>query len=359
MKFLLITLEYFPFHGGVAKYYTKMKEFWPSESSLEVLSSEKKLLSSRGPLKWRRAFFSIKKMIKRKKVDYLIIGQILPFGSVAYFLYRFFKTPYAIIFHGLDFSLATRNSWKRFITKKILKSADKIISANSYTAQLISDFLGSDSKIKVVNPGVETEFKSSELIGKSYENEAALILFSLGRLVRRKGFDQSIKAIGEILKQDPSYQILYLIAGQGEAADYLKDLAQEVLGDKWENYIKFLGSINEEEKWAYLSLSDIFIMPARNIAGDFEGFGIVYLEANLAKKPVIAGDSGGVRDAVVHNLNGLVVDPENSSDIAQAILKLGGDKKGRELMGQKAYERVLSDFQWPRLVKEIYNFLNN
>ena len=52
----------------------------------------------------------------------------------------------------------------------------------------------------------------------------------------------------------------------------------------------------------------IFIMPARNIAGDFEGFGIVYLEANLAKKPVIAGDSGGVRDAVVHNLNGLVVD---------------------------------------------------
>jgi len=48
------------------------------------------------------------------------------------------------------------------------------------------------------------------------------------------------------------------------------------------------------------------------LRGDFEGFGIVYLEANLAKKPVIAGDSGGVRDAVVHNLNGLVVDPENS-----------------------------------------------
>ena len=101
----------------------------------------------------------------------------------------------------------------------------------------------------------------------------------------------------------------------------------------------------------------IFIMPSRNIEGDFEGFGIVYLEANLAKKVVIAGDSGGVRDAVIHKVNGLLVDPNSSSSIAQAILDLAADKEAREKMGQRAYERVKKDFQWPSLVKEIYNFL--
>ena len=52
-------------------------------------------------------------------------------------------------------------------------------------------------------------------------------------------------------------------------------------------------------------------MTSKKIEDDFEGFGIVYLEANLAGKPVIAGDSGGVRDAVHDNLNGLLVIPDN------------------------------------------------
>lgn len=103
---------------------------------------------------------------------------------------------------------------------------------------------------------------------------------------------------------------------------------------------------------------DIFVMPARNIAGDFEGFGIVYLEANLCGKVVIAGNSGGVPDAVENNINGLLVDPENEEEIAQAIIELCADKNRREKLGEQGRQRALIKFNWKHQVENIFDFLN-
>src|SRR3990167_7530593 len=93
-------------------------------------------------------------------------------------------------------------------------------------------------------------------------------------------------------------------------------------------------------------------MPARNIDGDFEGFGIVYLEAGVHGKPVIAGDSGGVRDAVKNDLNGLLVNTESTPDIKDAILKLYHDEFFRRRLGQGGREWVKS-FAWEDKVSQI------
>ncbi len=116
-----------------------------------------------------------------------------------------------------------------------------------------------------------------------------------------KGVDMVIKAIAS-LNQEIQEKISYIVVGTGEAESYLKDLAAEL-----KVKVTFTGEVSELEKWSFLSLCDIFIMPARSIDGDFEGFGIVYLEANIYGKPVIAGRSGGVSDAVLHNESGLLV----------------------------------------------------
>jgi len=108
----------------------------------------------------------------------------------------------------------------------------------------------------------------------------------------------------------------------------------------------FLGKITDEEKWAWMDLCDIFIMPSRNIDDDFEGFGIVYLEANLSGKPVIAGDTGGVRDAVQNGVSGLLVDPENVDEIANAIIKLSKDKELIKKLGEQGRERAIREFNW-------------
>lgn len=98
-------------------------------------------------------------------------------------------------------------------------------------------------------------------------------------------------------------------------------------------------------------------MPARAINGDFEGFGIVYLEANLYGKPVIAGNSGGVSDAVVNNETGLLIDPENISEIADAIKLLVNSPEKRLSLGTTGRERVLRDFLWSSQIKKLYENL--
>jgi phosphatidyl-myo-inositol dimannoside synthase len=363
MKFLLTTLEYFPFKGGIANYYTNLTYYWPKSSELFILNNNNnELLFRRGIFRWRKAMLKLYHHIKKNKIDHVIVGHILPLGIVVFIISKFLKIKYSVILHGMDLSYATKNRRKRFISRLILKSSDKIIAANSYTAILCSNFLKSGHKITVVNPGVKdfsdfSEEKNMEIREKNNLN-GHKILFSLGRLVKRKGFDNTILAIKKILEEQPSYDLLYLIAGKGPEEKYLKDLVEKELGDKFKDHVKFIGEISEGEKWSLFSLCDVFIMPSRNISGDFEGFGIVYLEANLAKKAVIAGNSGGVSDAVENNVNGLLIDPENINEISQAILNLLNNESLRNKLGERGRQRALDNFNWRNKINDIYNFLN-
>lgn len=361
MKYLLITLEYFPFKGGVANYYTNLVYYWPESSRLDVIDNRRnELLRKKGLVRWSRALFTLFPYLKKNRTDYLIVGQILPLGLVAYIFNRCFNVKYSVVLHGLDFSLSIRNAWKRSISRLILKRADKIIAANSYVARLCSDFLAFDQKIKVINPGVK-DFSGSIIPRDKFREKNNLadrkVLFSLGRLVERKGFDYVLKALGQIAKSKAETDWLYVIAGCGPADDYLKRTARVELGPSWEKRVKFIGEVSEQEKWSWLSACDLFIMPARNISGDFEGFGIVYLEANLAGRTVIAGRSGGVADAVVSGLNGWLVDPEDISDIQRAIWTLLHDDSLRFKLGQSGRQRALADFAWKKQVESFYNFL--
>jgi phosphatidylinositol alpha-1,6-mannosyltransferase len=363
MKFLLITLEYFPFKGGVANYYTNLVYYWPKTSEISVLNNNNnELLKKRGFFKWTKALFKLYSQVKKKEIDYVIVGNILPLGLVTYIVSKIIKIKYTVVLHGMDFSWALKKKRKKFISQLILKRADKIITANSYVAELCTKLIGNNGKIMTINPGIK-DFSNFNINSQDLREKNGLvgykIIFSLGRLVKRKGFDYTIKAIKKVLNEKPNIDLIYIIAGNGPDEDYLKKIAYEELGNNWEKYIKFIGGVDESTKWSLLSCCDIFIMPSRNIDGDFEGFGIVYLEANLCEKPVIAGRSGGVNDAVESGVNGLLVDPENVSEISQAILSLLDKDFLRIKMGQVGRQRALEKFNWKNQIEKIYNFLNN
>lgn len=352
MKTLLVTLEYPPQIGGVANYYGSLAEYWP-DSELLVLDNSKREL--RG---WKKSFFSIAKTLFAHDIKYIIVGHILPLGTAVYVLSKFFNFKYAVFLHGLDFSLAKR---KGFISKKILSGADKIICANSRTKTEVVSFLQSDHNVFVVNPGVaeapyiDALTRESFLVKYGYLfNDDKFNLLSLGRLVERKGFDKVIEAL-QLMPIAELNSINYIIAGRGEDETRLKDLALRANKIFGRELIRFIGGLSEAEKHLLLELSSVFIMPAREIAGDYEGFGIVYLEANLAHLPVIAGNSGGVGDAVENNVSGVLVDPNSARAIANAILKLKTDKNLSDKLIKSAYRRAKIDFSARTLIKRVYD----
>lgn len=372
MEYLLVTLEYPPQRGGVANYYANLVANWPQDKLAVLDNSSEKLLSPHFYPHWFRALKTVASYLRSKKADYLIAGQILPIGTVLYFLSYLFHFRYAVVFHGMDLSLALSGR-KKFLSKAICRRADKIICANTYTANLLKEsWPNLASKVSVVNPGVEVP---SELLRQAVEIKdkpefikGKKILLSLGRLVRRKGIDKTLAALALLAKEHSSeewYQkIVYVIVGAGPEEAYLKAevsrFTQELaaIDPDFSKKVVFLGAINEEEKWFWLKNCDILVMPSRNISGDFEGFGIVYLEANLMAKPVIAGASGGVSDAVINNETGLLINPEEEGAIALAIESLVKDEKLSSSLGQEGRRVAQEKFSWRQQAEKFYQALS-
>lgn len=359
MKTLLFTLEYPPFRGGIANYYGNVAKYWPIDEKLIVMDNNRgDLILNQKFFSWWPALGLLKRKIISDNIDYLLVGQILPLGTAAYILSLFRPLKYAVFLHGMDFAYALRVPRKVWLSKLILGRADKVICANSYVQEKLIEFMPSlELKTGVINPGTEggaPEADPYDLreIKSHYDLEGKIILLSLGRLVKRKGVDRTIEAFTQ-LSEEKTKNLLYFIAGGGPREQYLKSLVPE----KFAKQIIFLGEVGEAEKWAWLRLCDIFVMPSRDISGDFEGFGIVYLEANLCAKPVIAGNSGGVRDSVIDGETGIMVDPENVEEIGQTILRLAGDPELRVKLGQQGHDRALRDFQWEKQADKIFQFI--
>lgn len=361
MKILLITLEYPPFKGGVANYYENVVKYWPEKNEIFVLNNNKLIKNWIYP-KWMPAISQLWRAVTRQAIKYVLVGHILPLGTVAWLLSGLLKFKYSVILHGMDFTFACRTARKRWLTARILGKAEKIICANSCVAGLVKEFLGAgqSSKVVVVNPGIiehrTWNIEHGTKLTIKYNLENKIILFSIGRLVKRKGVDMVIKSMPKVLEKVQN--LVYIIAGVGSDEEYLKNIRRNAPRHVLTNII-FLGKISEEEKWNWLNLCDIFITPSRNINGDFEGFGIVYLEANLAGKPVIAGDSGGVRDAVENGVNGLLVNPGDKNEIANTIIKLAKDEMLRKKLGEQGRGRAVGEFNWEKQIRLIYSAITN
>lgn len=373
-NFLLFSWEYPPYKGGVATYYKNMVEHWPEEN-MYVLAPRtdssstanedarvirRKLTTSKILPRWLPGFWHLFRIVTKKNIDRVIVGQILPLGTITYYLSKVLNIKYAVFLHGMDLNFAFKTRRKRYLALKILGSAEKIICSNSYVAQLAREKLQQDSPdIHVVNPGISEDSsrlvdeKEQQKLREKLKIEDKFVMLTVGRLVERKGVDKAIDAFSHIKKDIPN--LVYVVAGTGPELSFLQQKKKEV--DDEERII-FVGDISEREKWNLLAGCDILVMPSREINGDFEGFGIVYLEANLTGTPVIAGNKGGVPDAVIHERNGLVVDPEDPTQIGKAIKRMYRELESRRKWGQKGRERALRDFNWPGQAEKIYKLLN-
>jgi phosphatidylinositol alpha-1,6-mannosyltransferase len=144
---------------------------------------------------------------------------------------------------------------------------------------------------------------------------------------------------------------VYVIFGCGP---YGRDLRKLVADMKLERSVVFVDG-DEDEKKALLAACEVFVMVSREIKkkGDAEGFGVVYLEAGACGKACVAGDSGGVRDAVKDGETGILVDPEDPGAVSEAIAKLLSDRALAARMGARGRERVLAEFDYRGGVAEL------
>lgn len=287
------------------------------------------------------------------KYDVIHAGDLYPQGVIAMWFRQFFGIPYVAYAHGEEITSMEGRRFQPYIRDMIYHRAETVIANSEFTRQHLLRIGVDENRIRTITPGVDYERftpkpRNPELV-KKYGLEGKIVLLTVSRLTARKGHDfvmQSLAALGK--DRD---RVKYLIVGKGSELERLRQLAAELgVADS----VVFVGFVPNEQLSDFYDLSDIFIMPNRDEDGDLEGFGMVFLEAGAASKPVIGGDSGGTADAILEGITGFRVDSKNVDEITNALRTLVSNDTLREEMGRAGYLRARNDFSWPSRGKMLH-----
>lgn len=341
-KTLLLTHEYYPFKGGIANYcynlfkYLNKKDYLVITDNIQVKTQENvyniKLTNHLIRPSWITGYFKIKKIIKQQNIKIIFTPNILPLGTISYFL----KIPYIISLHGLDINLALKNRPK--LTRKILNKAERIIVNSRYTYEIVKKLRIDNKKIHLLYPTTQLDTyiipeKTQQLKRELSLGSEDKILLTVGRLSRRKAQDLVIQAVAKL--NNPNLK--YFIIGNGPMEKNLRKMIKDYDLDK---QVFVLTDVADNNLPYYYDLADIFVLPHRHNKTDIEGFGIVFLEAAMFGLPIIAGSSGGVTDILTDQQNALLVKDDDLDTLTKHLDSLLNNPELSAKLGSQAKLRA-------------------
>ncbi len=289
-------------------------------------------------------------LYRRQHFGLIECGQALPFGVIALLFKRVYSIPYVIWSHGREILKPQQYPILRGVLRAVLQEADLVVSNSERTRQSVIELGVLPDRVRVIYPPVDTQrfhpnIDPSPVVAR-HNWQGKRIILTVGRLVRRKGVDTVIRALPAILEAVPD--MVYVIVGDGPDRRRLETVAQGLdIGDS----VNFVGLVDDVILPAYYAACDVFVMVSRSIpeAGEVEGFGIVYLEAGACGKPVVAGRSGGVAEAVQDGISGLLVDPSDVVAVRDAVIRILQDPALAARLGAGGRRRAQHSPNWEAL----------
>ncbi len=226
--------------------------------------------------------------------------------------------------------------------RQLYKQADLILSVSLSTTEDLVDYLHiPEDKIKTIPLGVNPPELSTEdilAVKEKYNLPDEFILY-VGNIEPRKNIEGIILALS-LLRQAKNRDIKLVVAGgKGWHRGYFVKIKKMMQA----NQVKYLGYIEEKDKWALYNLAKIFAYPSF-----YEGFGLPPLEAMSQGCPVVASHVSSLPEVVGEA--GLLVDPYNINQIAYAIDRLWHDKDLRSELALAGKSRS-HQFSWQQTAK--------
>lgn len=221
---------------------------------------------------------------------------------------------------------------ERWLLKQCYNRAAAIAVPSAYTKKRIREEAKRDYAIDVIHNGVRFDRFQKTVDTMSVHNRypGKKILLTVGGLWGRKGHDLVLRALPKVLKKHPN--VVYVIVGDGNARADLEALATHI-GVR--SAVDFAGRKSGDELVAHFQACDIYVHTPKIVdQNKFEGFGIVYLEASACGKPIVATDAGGIRDAVLDTVTGLIAPDGNVAGITDRITRLLDDEALAKHLGE-------------------------
>lgn len=359
---LLLTSDYPPTRGGIQVWMFELARRLP-DANLTVLApatADDTAFDSLGGVRIRRvagtrlgpAGWSLGLIVATfahclaRRPDLVVCGHAVtaPAALLAKWL---MGIPYVVFAYAYEI----RRRGHRWWLSPILRGAREVIAISAFTESAVASLGVPPDRIRRLSPGVDLDrFASSHAQHGAAAQAGPQLLLSVSRLHDLyKGHDAVIRALPLIRAKCPRAR--YLIAGDGRLRGYLEALARSV---GMEDDVVFLGDVPDEELAQLYQRCDVLVQVSREdiSGGGAEGFGIVCLEAAAAGKPAVAGRSGGLPEAVEDGVTGILVNPGEVGDIAEAVVSLLRDRPRAEALGREGRRRVREQFTWDIMARK-------
>ncbi|WP_299979456.1 glycosyltransferase [Desulfobacula sp.] len=276
------------------------------------------------------------KLIKGR-YDLLHSHWILPQGFTGVLASRLLKIPHVTTVHGGDVFGLQGKALKKF-KQFTLSNVDAVTVNSSVTEEAVLKLNQNLDELHRIPMGVTDKNWSSEIesekIKKKYQKGVGPLLIFIGRLVEEKGVGDLIQAVKLLKKQIPD--VSCLIVGEGQDRKLFENLVKKL---RLSNRIFFPGWIEPEKIPVYLAAVDIFVGPSRH-----EAQGLTFIEAMMAKVPVIATRIGGIVDSVKHEETGLLVNEKAPEEIAFSVQRLINESGLSDKLKKNGYKIATSKF---------------
>ena len=383
MTTLLLAQDFPPMGGGIARLHGELARRYPpgqlivstpsDPDALEVDGAfpnviDRLSISARrtktipGLLHWSRRATSL---AREHHVRFVHCGAVKPAGYPARWVYERLHVPYSLILYGADLlseqHKVRHSPFKRRTSRAIFGGAAVIIAISTWTRDLALAVLGElglerhGRRLRIVHLGTDpVRFRpgvdASELRARfELPSDDARWLLTVARLEPHKGVDMVLRALPAIAAQAPD--VRYAVAGKGPEREKLKKLAHKLgVADR----VRFLGEVSERDLPALYNLATVYVGASRRAERlGVEGFGISLVEASACGLPVVAGESGGIPDAVREGETGFLIPPEDPAAIADAVGRLLGDAALASRIGAAGRRAVESHYNWDRVVRDL------
>ncbi|MGD9093945.1 MAG: glycosyltransferase family 4 protein [Anaerolineales bacterium] len=288
------------------------------------------------------------------EVDLVHALEAYPTGLVGKWLARQINCPYMLTCHGTYGVLWYEKFFDRTFYRRVLRHASMVCPVSSGTADMMRQYFGSVLAQVAVRPilnGNDFYKQYSRSAAMNRECPAVPTLLTVGDVKPRKGQHLSLAAFERVKNQLPDAR--YHIVGSYSQNDYYlrmkRFMSEHQLGD-----VHFFGQVPDESLSQYYQQASVFVLTPQQEGLNFEGFGLVYLEAGAFGLPVVATRSGGVPEAVIDGETGYLAGPGDVDEVASKLLNLLTDIDLARSIGRQ--NRLWSEsLTWERNAGEYYS----
>jgi phosphatidylinositol alpha-1,6-mannosyltransferase len=235
----------------------------------------------------------------------------------------------------------------------IYRNADAVVAASPFACQNLLRIGVPAARIITLTPGVDqvrfVPGPPTQALVERFSLAGKRVLLTVARLVPRKGHRVVLQVVARLVREFKD--LTYLIVGTGPDESDLRNLARKLgIAD----FVVFAGYVCDEDLPDYYRACDVFVMPNCEEAGDMEGFGMVFLEANAVGKPVLGGRSGGTKESIKDGVTGYLCDPHDVDAIVAKLRLLLQNPSLRQQIGSQASAWVRSEFDWPSRASRLH-----